>query len=1205
MRGVSLARAAGLAVSLVALPTASVGLGVGVVGAACASAVASPLPLILDGGAGGDTTPARPTFKRGSLVALSSANELSTLADVDTTGESFGSVVYPQSAVAGPVAFKADRAAVWTVGNTRRMILTGNVRITLATFEFEAKSAAVWTTPVMTAAGTQAEQCFVYFEGLGSAESSVGSLSFTGDALPVRAIVVPENGVQFAADVITREAPEADENHNRVSDPQNAAGTFQNNARRALVRSLYRAVGETDPADAPPPRPVFQAVMSAEGQRWAAALPESLQGTNEWQTRGNQRVAGLSEISGKGKTIAARGGAGAGSGSGSGSGGGSGSGSGSGAGSGSGSGTGAGGAVASSGGTPNASNAATGSGASANGTGATATAGGNAQAGSQAGSQTGPQTGAQGGSQVAGVPPQPIVDGPDAILPRDGTFTISPGNVTIVSEGTETQVMATGGVSVLYQQNVESGGKVLQLTAQRAVIFLDGMKLEQLASIDASKVRGVYLEGEVTATDGQYTVRGPQIYYDVRRNKAVMVDAVLWTYDEVRGLPLYVRAATIRQESSRQFSANNAELTNSAFFEPELSIGAASVTITRDERTVRGTGLDSDAVRTVPSTKVDARNVTARVYGTPIFWFPKYSGEVEDQLIRDVRFENRSGSGSALRITWNAYNLLGLQRDSEIKADLLTDYYFERGPAIGARVAWDTARNNGRVFGYAVPFDSGTDVFKPGTEAERDNEFRGIITFENRFRFDEKWTLLAEGAYISDEAFVDAFFEDTGETRREFTNRLAARRLEDNTNLTLEAKGSFNDFIANEWLLQSQGYSVTKLPEATYVRQADDVFKSYPGMVTSFTELRAGRYNLSFDEVLASERGLTTPTLSNRALGIAPGDRLSSALRGQGYFEAPIFRADVRQEFAGQFFAGPVTINPFVVGRATMYDDSFDLYSPGESDKSRLWGAVGARVSTTIQRVWNGAESRLFDVNRLRHIIEPNLTVMMAGTNIQSADLPIYDESVEALSDGLSIRLGLNQVLQTQRGAPGRSHTTDLLTLNTDFVFSNNEVDAKSPIGRFYDFRPELSNLGNYFLGDLALRVTDSTTITATDVYDFDAGRQDLAAVGLMFDHAPGYRSLVELRYLEPQDSTILTLGAMYDLTSKYSISVFPSYDIDASEFQSWTANLNRKTASGVLGLGLSYNEITGETSFGFVFSPYGAAGGGGFGNGGRVLTGP
>mgnify|MGYP000143127392 CR=1 FL=1 len=81
-----------------------------------------------------------------------------------------------------------------------------------------------------------------------------------------------------------------------------------------------------------------------------------------------------------------------------------------------------------------------------------------------------------------------------------------------------------------------------------------------------------------------------------------------------------------------------------------------------------------------------------------------------------------------------------------------------------------------------------------------------------------------------------------------------------------------------------------------------------------------------------------------------------------------------------------------------MYDSDFPGYATsGTDNNARVWGAGGVRASTTLQRVWDGVDSRLLDIHRLRHIVEPGITFMSAGTNVESSNLPIYDDEVENL----------------------------------------------------------------------------------------------------------------------------------------------------------------------------------------------------------------
>lgn len=994
----------------------------------------------------------------------------------------FLGTLFPQPVVHGTIDLKAQRAWVWREGATRRVMLAGDVRVRLATYEFIAQRASVWMERVSEPGQPEVQQVFVVFDELGDPAAPAGA-GFQARQLPVRAVIQLSSPVRLESDSVVSTQP----------DPRTSGDivAFSSAADALLAAAIARHQGQD-----PTPRVATGVPFVRPG-----SAPSRQPGHTPAGTAPPQEPSGPAS-----RAVAA----------------------------------------------------------------------GRDEAAAQE----------QATRTLARAPGEPI-------FARDGIVSFGAGDITVTSGEHENTIVASNGVTVQYQDL--RTGRFLQLTAERGVIFTQPGPLASMQQFSAEQVLGVYLEGDVTATDGTYTMRGPQVYYDFQNNRALMLDAVFWTYDERRQLPLYVRAGAVRQTAADQFRADRAVFTNSAFFEPELAIGASSVTITRrQEEVAPASPLDSKAPRqTVSTTFVEATDITARAGGVPFFYWPRYSGDPSMQPIRDLRIENRSGSGGAIRATINAYSLLGLKTPSDTRLDVLADYYFERGPALGVRSQWANENSRGGIFGYMVPFDFGKDVLKSGEKRDRDHEFRGILLGEQRWKVDEAWSIFAEGAYISDSTFIDAFYEEAGETRREFTNRLRADRVESNTALSLEVKGTFNDFISNEYLLQSQGYSVTKLPELVYVRQADDLLaQTRPGLLSYWSEYRVGRLELALDETTPRERGFSSEFLSRRAMGIDPDQRLSDVLRSRGYFEEPIYRADTRHELSLNMNAGPVKITPFVVGRATAYDNEFSAFSPDNDDNFRLWAAAGVRVSTTVQRVYDNVDSSLFDIHRLRHIIEPNMTVWHAGTTVDSEALPVYDDQVEALNEGSVVRVGVTQILQTQRGAPGRWHTSDLLTLSTDLVFSSGEGYRRGPIGRFYDYRPEYANAGNYFVGDVVYRLTDATALTGGMVYDLDDSQQAMSIGGVSVRHSAQFSTSADIRYINELDSTLINAAALYELTSKYTVFAGASYDLDGGGFQSTGVEVRRKFSSLEMGVSIEYNDITGETSLGFVLRPFGLGSG-------------
>jgi len=775
----------------------------------------------------------------------------------------------------------------------------------------------------------------------------------------------------------------------------------------------------------------------------------------------------------------------------------------------------------------------------------------------------------------------------------EGVISIAVGQASLVSGGDENAGVITGGVTVEYDDL--RAGKSLQITAERAVVFLSPGKLEFIGRLRREDIRGIYLEGDVVAiaNGGHYTLRGPRVYYDLTTQKAVVLDAVFWTYDQQRRLPLYLRADVIRQEAERQFTAESATIATTAFFEPQFSLGATSLTITGVPRAPSGGAEPGQAVAGGGGGGtgyfVDANNITLRAGTLPFFYFPVYSGYPDQIPLRDLRFESSSQSGGAVKSTWNLLGLLGIEKPGGASADLLLDGYFDRGIGGGARVGWGDPEYRGGLFAYGLPDDHGTDLLLPGTKIDRDGEARGILLGEHMQRLDEHWSFLLEGSLISDEDFVTAFMEDLGANRREFTTRGYLRRLDENTALTAEIKGTANDFISNESYLQTPGAYVQKLPELAYIRQADDLFEGVaPGLVSYYSEYRYSLMNFVFDTPLASDRGYNTNSLAQRAFGINANQSISDRLYAQGLRESNINRFDTRHEFAMPLLAGPVNITPFTVGRLTAYDNNFEAYSPDQTDKTRLWGAVGASASTTIQSIDDSFDSRLFNMHRVRHIIQPYATAMLAGTNIDRQDLPVYDRGIEDIAEGSMASLGIRQVVQTQRGGPGRWRSVDVFTLNSGFSFFSNDEDPSSTIGRWVDYRPELSNPGNFMTNEGRWQLSSTFSIVGSSVFDFDLGQQSRSNLGAIVEHMPGFVTSVEVRNVHADSNTYLDLGARYEMTSKYTIAGNINFNLNEGGVQNLSAEIRRRLPGVIFGLSVSYNETTDETSLGLVFQPEG-----------------
>jgi len=780
--------------------------------------------------------------------------------------------------------------------------------------------------------------------------------------------------------------------------------------------------------------------------------------------------------------------------------------------------------------------------------------------------------------------PVPPATRTPVIPPEGGTIAFSAKRIEMTTiEGGEKAIELSEGVSVQFVP--PDRARTVLLQAERGVVFLSSEARTMSGVLGSNDVSGIYIEGNASVTDGQYTLRGSKMFYDPATERATVFDAVFYTWDQKRGMPLYLRAATIRQSARGEWTAEKATLANVALAEPHFSIGAESLTVrlAQPEPGLALAGAGGGAG--VPT--IEAEGVGFRAGSVPLLGLPRYEGELRPSPLRDVRVATQDGD-VMIGTRWDLFTIFNRDAPEGSKLDLLLDGYFDRGPAAGLDAEWEREDMTGDSLSYYI-YDNGTDLLSSGARISHDDESRGMFTVGNIWRVSDLWTLYIEGSYISDPTFVNAFFDPLGETRREFTNSFLARRQTDQDMFSLEARGTFNDFISNEYLLQSQGYVVENLPEAKYARFSDQIFD----LLSYSTENSVGWYQARFSQPELRDYGYNNKRRARAGFGLLPGDTLAEQLEAENFPEGGVGRFDTRHELEMPLVWGPFNVVPFVVGRMTAWSEDFDGFdgTDGVEDAARVWGSTGARASTTIVNVNNGVDSRTFDLHRMRHIIEPYMSGWIAGTNVDPGNLPVYDREVEPLADGTIMNMGIRQTWQTERGPERNMRSVDWITLDLGYTWSSSNAPKTSPFGRYISYQPELSNPGEFANASTTVLLTEALTIVGDCVWDFDEHALSRGSIGGEIDHGDGFTTYSELRYLRDFDDTIVASGVRMELTSKYSIGVEGTWNLIENHFQNTNIVVTRRFAQWTIEVSAGFDDISDIFEAGVSVRPAGFGG--------------
>ncbi len=814
------------------------------------------------------------------------------------------------------------------------------------------------------------------------------------------------------------------------------------------------------------------------------------------------------------------------------------------------------------------------------------------------------------------------------IFRPSGTFSFASKTTSI--EMKDDCILLSEGVVVDYTSPPGDGPiRELQLSADRAVMFLEEGALQRVGGesglLEAKDVVGVYLEGDVVATDYQYTLRGRRIYYDCRANRAMIMDAVLRTKMRI-GLLAYARADEMRQLAADEFSAERARVSTSEFFTPHLSIGVERLTITPD-----------------PSSSGDAyftgTHATMRAGNTPFFYWPYIAGSPNQVPVKYLNVGFQDYRGVVVKSEWDMFSLLGIEKPEPLsEVTLIQEAFSKNAAGLGLAAKANILGGNGSAKAIGWYDFLNQEQTAAGGVVTPNDRFRGELQGDWNGKLASDVTMNLQLAYFTDANYISTFRWDDYLSRREFETSGYVNWQSNNSSLSLLTKFNPNPFLSNAYMIASRPYAVNKFPELAYQRYGDSLF----GDTVTWTQQYSGNLmNLQVQSGTPNSLGINDLAFSDTG-AFGPNQSVQQAYADAGYDTLIRGRVYTRQEISMPLSLGPVKAVPFAHGQVTGYlANKFTDYSANSSDFRTLLGA-GSRFSAEFTSNYNSVRSSFFDLNRLRHIVQPNALLWYGWNSSSVLTTPVYDQEVEAVSAAAAAQIGITNKLQTMRGGPGNWRSVDWAVLDVGAVFDNqgdtlqpttSATDplalqyAQSPMPSFYSWRPEYSQWGDHIYASGTMQMSDALSFYGQGTYLLQSrgnslnsfGLTDLGrgSIGARVQQSPDVQLYLEYRYVNTFDASgvypadeFLQGGIAYQISKKYAANVTPQWDLVENNFRAVTASLSRTFPDFNLSIGASFNQIVDNTTFFAAIRIPGAGGAGisadpqALGQGGSLLPG-
>ncbi len=645
------------------------------------------------------------------------------------------------------------------------------------------------------------------------------------------------------------------------------------------------------------------------------------------------------------------------------------------------------------------------------------------------------------------------------------------------------------------------------------------------------RIRAVYLEGDVVLSLGTRTVRANRLYYDFERSRAMILDGVFRAEIPDRTVPMYVRAAEIRQLSAREFAATQAMVSTSEFYTPHYHVGAEKV-IVRD-LTLRTAGGEAAGKL---AGEYELHNSTLNVGGMPLMWWPYSSGrfEASETLIRRIRTGYSDDFGAEFETAWYLFNLLGITSPPGYDATLRLDYFTDRGPATGVDVDYLREDHFGLLRTYYIN-DGGEDNLGPLRDNTPASADRGRVLWRHRHYLPNDWELTLELSYISDPGFLEEYRRSEFNEGKEQETLVYLKRARDNEAITL----------LTNWRLLNFTTQTEHLPELAYRRIGDTFLDPF----VNYLEGRVGTVRYRPDD----RRFFDQRRLDNTAA------------------TDTTFRADGREELELPLKLGPVNLVPFASLRGSYWDGQ-------PRDDGGLWrglGVYGARGSTTFSKVYDEIESELLDIHRVRHIVKPDFAAWWSHSNTRSELITPFDEGIETIDDFYGVTFGLRQTWQTKRGNADDRRTVDVLRFDLEAGLFGGEVQAaEQSAGYANPLRPEDSRTRNYLAADVAWRLSDTTSILYDLNFDLNDGAVDRQNVSIAVERLPRLAYVFGWRSAGDIDMNVIGGGFNYKLNEKHIVTTRAWWDIDEGRLGEFSVAYVRKLPRWYFSVNLEIDEV-------------------------------
>ncbi|MBI4358657.1 MAG: LPS-assembly protein LptD [Candidatus Omnitrophica bacterium] len=649
----------------------------------------------------------------------------------------------------------------------------------------------------------------------------------------------------------------------------------------------------------------------------------------------------------------------------------------------------------------------------------------------------------------------------------------------------ERKLVGTGNVVITYRD--------IELTADQAEVNVE--------------TKEAHATGHVVVRQLGKTLSGNEVFFDFKNNSGSFPDGRFFQF------PWYGFGKQLEQVSKNKITARDVFITSCDLPHPHYDVKASQTDI-------------------YPGDKIVAKNVTFRILEVPVFWWPY----LIIPLNQNAPFDITPGYSDE----YGAFVLAskGFSVSKNVSGRLRFDWYSKRGFGYGADINYKFDRLGlGQVKLYGINDEEAPNQRADNPFSDKSEEYRGRVSWRHKTRIDPRTTLHLQWNELSDERFLQDFFEREHREEINPNSFLTITRSEDDYSLVTHVEKRANRFQT----------VAEKLPEVV------------------FTWFRKPLFGTNF--YYTHEDGFVN---FNQTKAFSPD--------GPNTVQ---FYTDQELSYPLRFFRF-YNFVPF----ANFRDDFFSKSREKEDGTNRFVGGGGFDASTRFYNRWDYSGKFLgIEINQLRHVFEP----IIQYNSIRVASVHPAKLVVTGRGDQLDhqdiLTLGVENRIQTKRrvGGAESARRVDLVSFNAflDYSFGPGSELLRTRANKFTDARLQtILRPYDWFAlrNDTVYDLLDHQVFTNNLDLAFDPGRLHLTLSHRYTNDRPKDGRIVDNLVVErphlslddAASSNQITVDAVYDLNKRWDIGGYVRWKIDDNLLEEWEIRAQRDLHDWLLDFGFN-----------------------------------